>query len=126
MTNREAARPPGRLWIRRTRGAGSGILLVFLGVWGALIPCIGLYFSFSFTPDGSWTWSAGRGWLEVLRGAVAALGGLLLDSGNRATVNSGPPVSVHYTAIPLNTAKPGRFITFPTNPDVHAFAFVIG
>jgi hypothetical protein len=127
MTNREAARPPGRLWIRRTRGAGSGILLVFLGAWGALIPFIGLYFSLTFTPDGAWTWSAGRGWLEVLPGA-AALGGLLLQgSGNRATVNPpGHPVSVHYTAIPLNTAKTERFITLPTNPDLHPFAIVIG
>jgi hypothetical protein len=123
MTNRVAAHPPGRLWIPRTRGAGSGILLVLLGAWGALIPFIGPYVSLSFTPDGAWTWTAGRGWLEVLTGAAAALGGLLLGGGgNRATVNPGHPVSVHYTAIPLNPAKTVRFITLPTNPDLHPFA----
>ena len=123
MTNREAAHPPGRLWIPRTRGAGSGILLVLLGAWGALIPFIGPYVSLSFTPDGAWTWTAGRGWLEVLPGAAAALGGLLLQgSGNRPTVNPSHPVSVRYTAIPLNPAKTVRFSTLPTNPALHPFA----
>ena len=124
MTNREAAaRPPGPLWVSRTCGAVSGILLVLLGARGALIPFIGPYVGLSFTPDGAWTWTAGRGWLEVLAGAAAALGRLLREgSGNRATVNPGPPVSVHDTAIPLNPAKTVRLITLPTNPDLHAFA----
>jgi hypothetical protein len=55
----------------------------------------------------------------------AALGGLLLGSGNRATANPGHPISVHYTAIPLNPAKTVRLITLPTNPDLHAFAIAI-
>jgi hypothetical protein len=126
MTNREAARRPGRMWVPRTRGTVSGILLVLLGAWGAVIPFIGPYLSFSFTPDGAWTWTAGHGWLEVLPGAAAALGGLLLSSGNRATANPGHPVSVHYTAMPLNPAKTVRLITLPTNPDLHAFAIAIG
>ncbi|HEU5268267.1 MAG TPA: hypothetical protein VFU35_16275, partial [Jatrophihabitans sp.] len=39
---------------------------------------IGPYFNFSYTPDTAWTWSAARGWLEVLPGAVTVVGGLLL------------------------------------------------
>ena len=122
MTNREAARRPGRMWVPRTRGAVGGILLVLLGAWGALILFVGPYVGVSFTPDGAWTWTAGRGWLEVLPGAAAALGGLLLGRGNRATVNPGHPVRVQDTAIPLDPAKTVRFITLPTNPDLHVFA----
>jgi hypothetical protein len=64
--------------VARTRGAGSGILLVLLGAWGALIPFIGPYFNLSYTPDKAWTWSAARGWLEVLPGAATFVGGVLL------------------------------------------------
>jgi hypothetical protein len=61
-----------------------------LGVWGALIPFVGPYFDFAFTPDQAWTWTAARGWLEVLPGAVTVLGGLLLFvSRNRATAMLG-------------------------------------
>ncbi|HZZ98239.1 MAG TPA: hypothetical protein VFE19_14545 [Jatrophihabitantaceae bacterium] len=70
--------PGPRRRVARTRGAGSGILLVLLGAWGALIPFIGPYFNFSFTPDKAWTWSQARGWLEVLPGAATFVGGLLL------------------------------------------------
>ena len=57
----------GRLQMPRSRGAASGFLLILLGAWGALIPFIGPYFDFAFTPDTEWTWTMARGWLEVLR-----------------------------------------------------------
>lgn len=80
----------GGLRIPRSRGAASGFLLILLGIWGALIPFVGPYFNFAFTPDQEWAWTAARGWLEVLPGAAAALGGfLLLTSGNRATAMFG-------------------------------------
>src|ERR1700754_162071 len=80
----------GRLQIPRSRGAASGFLLILLGAWGALIPFIGPYFDFAYTPDQEWFWTTARGWLEVLPGAVTALGGLLLlVSGNRATAMLG-------------------------------------
>lgn len=76
----------GRLAISRSRGALSGFLLILLGLWGAFIPFVGPYFDFAFTPDSPWTWTLGRGWLEVLPGAVTVIGGLLLlVSRNRAT-----------------------------------------
>ena len=76
----------GRMRIPRSRGAVSGLLLILLGLWGALIPFVGPYFDFAFTPDQPWAWTAARGWLEVLPGAVTVLGGLLLlRSRNRAT-----------------------------------------
>ena len=74
----------GRVRVPRSRGALSGMLLVLLGVWGALVPFIGSYFSFAYTPDNTWTWTAARGWLDVLPGAVVAVAGLvMLMSRNR-------------------------------------------
>jgi len=64
--------------VPRTRGVGSGVLLILLGAWGALIPFVGPYFHFAYTPDSAWTWTSGRFFLEVLPGAVTALGGLIL------------------------------------------------
>jgi hypothetical protein len=69
----------------RSRGAVSGLLLVILGAWGALIPFVGPHFNFAYTPDQDWTWTTARGWLEVFPGATTVVGGLLLIfSGNRA------------------------------------------
>jgi hypothetical protein len=80
----------GRMRIPRSRGAASGFLLILLGAWGALIPFVGPYFDFAFTPDQEWTWTTARGWLEVLPGAVTVVGGLLLlGSRNRATAMLG-------------------------------------
>ena len=78
VTNEHTVPPSARRRLPRTRGATSGLLLIILGAWGALIPFIGPYFNFSYTPDSAWTWSAARGWLEVLPGAVTVVGGLLL------------------------------------------------
>jgi hypothetical protein len=68
----------GMLQMRRSRGAFSGFLLILLGLWGALIPFIGPYFHFAYTPDKAWTYNTGRLWLELLPGAAVFLGGLLL------------------------------------------------
>ncbi|TRW84775.1 hypothetical protein FK535_09795 [Mycolicibacterium sp. 018/SC-01/001] len=85
----------GRMTIPRSRGAASGFLLILLGLWGALVPFIGPNFDFAFTPDQAWTWTMGRGWLEVLPGVVTVIGGLiLLTSRNRATAVLGSWLSV--------------------------------
>jgi len=62
----------------RSRGAASGFLLIVLGIWGAAVPFVGPSFDFAFSPGRDW--STARGWLEVLPGAAAALGGALLRS----------------------------------------------
>ena len=62
----------------RRRGVVSGLLLMMLGAWGAIIPFVGHSFSYGFTPDNTWTWTAARGWLEVLPGAATFFGGAVL------------------------------------------------
>jgi hypothetical protein len=80
----------GRLRIPRSRGAVSGFLLLALGIWGALIPLVGPYVHFGYTPDTTWHVTSGRVWLEILPGAATALGGLMLLLGaNRITTSFG-------------------------------------
>jgi hypothetical protein len=70
-----------------TRGATSGVLLVILGAWAAIVPFIGPYLNFAYTPstNTAWIWTESRGWFEVAPGAAAFAGGLLLLlSTNRA------------------------------------------
>jgi MFS family permease len=70
---------PRSVWrTPRTRGLVTGFVLVLLGIWGAVIPFVGPYFDYTYTPDEPWTWTAARGTLQVLPGAVAVLAGLLL------------------------------------------------
>src|SRR5437588_6660202 len=64
--------------VRRSRGAVSGFLLVLLGLWGALVPFVGPYFHYAYTPDTAWTYSTARLWLEILPGAAVFVGGFLL------------------------------------------------
>jgi len=72
------------LQVPRSRGAVSGLLLVLLGLWGALIPLVGPYFHYAYTPDSAWTLTAGRVWLEIVPGVATFLGGaILLASASR-------------------------------------------
>lgn len=68
----------GMLQMRRSRGAFSGFLLILLGLWGALIPFVGPYFHYAYSPDKAWTYNTARLWLEILPGAAVFLGGFLL------------------------------------------------
>jgi hypothetical protein len=81
-----------RFRVSRTRGALSGLLLIVLGAWAALVPMIGPYFNLAYTPapNDAWHWTAARGWFEVLPGAAAFLGGvLLLMSASRVVTSFG-------------------------------------
>ncbi len=68
----------GTLRIPRSKGALSGVLLVLLGIWGALIPFVGPYFHYAYTPDRTWDYTSGRLWLEILPGLAAIIGGVLM------------------------------------------------
>jgi hypothetical protein len=69
--------------IPRTKGALSGLIIMILGLWGALIPFVGPYFDYALHSDQTWQWFGDRFWLEVLPGIVAVVGGFMLLSGTR-------------------------------------------
>jgi hypothetical protein len=62
----------------RSTGALSGLLVMLLGLWGALVPFVGPYFDYSFGTNSTWHYTADRLWLCILPGAVAFVGGFLL------------------------------------------------
>lgn len=66
-----------------SRGRGIGGLLMLLGAWGAVIPFVGPYFGYAFTPDKTWAYTSGRLWLSIVPGAAAFLGGLLVLASER-------------------------------------------
>jgi hypothetical protein len=80
----------GILRVPRSRGVLSGLLLFLLGAWGALVPFVGPYFHYAYTPDKAWAYTSGRLWLEILPGAAVALGGLIvMMSANRPVAHFG-------------------------------------
>ncbi len=90
-----AVRRRSRSQVPRRRGALSGLALIVLGAWGAVVPFVGPYFDYAYSPNSTWTWTSARGWLEVLPGAVAVVGGLLmLTSSRRASTLLGAWLAV--------------------------------
>jgi hypothetical protein len=69
------------------RGRTIGSLLMLLGAWGALVPFVGPYFGYAYTPDKAWAYTSGRLWLSVLPGAAAFLGGLFVLASDRAALS---------------------------------------
>jgi hypothetical protein len=67
--------------IRRSRGVVSGLAILLLGAWGGLIAFVGPYFGYQMGSDQAWVWTSNRLYLELIPGAVAALGGLILLAG---------------------------------------------
>jgi hypothetical protein len=81
-----------RMRVPWTRGATGGVLLLVLGAWAGIVPFIGPYLDFAYTPatNSAWHWTVVRGWFEVAPGAAAVAGGLLLLVGtNRAITIAG-------------------------------------
>ncbi len=102
--------------IRRTHGLLGGFLIAVLGIWGGLIPFIGPYAHYAYTPDKAWTYTTGRLYLEILPGAGALLGGLILMAarsrhaalfGSLLAIASGAWFALGNTFAPLwNVANP--------------------
>jgi hypothetical protein len=109
----------GTMRAPRSRGAVSGTLLVMLGVWGAVVPFVGPYFEYAYTPDNPWNYTSGRLLLEILPGVVVVLGGLLvLASANRATAALGGWLAAlggawFVLGVPLSTIWEGPTIGEP-------------
>lgn len=85
MTTTTTRTTDGTLRVPRSRGALSGLLLLLLGVWCALVPFLGPVFHYGYGPS-AWTMTSGRFWYELLPGLAAAVAGLLLmGSGDRVS-----------------------------------------
>src|SRR3954471_12002058 len=81
--------------IPRTRGAISGLLIVVLGAWGAIVPFVGPSFNLTIGPDATFHMTHGRLWLSLIPGVVAVVGGLmLLFSANRASAILGAQLAL--------------------------------
>ena len=61
--------------IRRTHGIFGGLLVALLGIWGGIIPFVGPYFNYAYTPDKAWTYTTGRLELEILPGPARCSAG---------------------------------------------------
>src|SRR5579862_7071835 len=66
--------------VARSTGALCGVLVLLFGAWGALVPFIGPYFGDSFGSTATWHYTSDRLVLDVLPGAAAFVGGLLILS----------------------------------------------
>jgi hypothetical protein len=116
----------------RSRGAVSGTLLVLLGVWGALIPFVGPYFDYAYTPDNAWDYTRGRLLLEVLPGAAVALGGLfVLGSANRVAAGFGAWLAAlggawFVLGVPLATITDGPAVGEPIGGTTRQFLEYLG
>ncbi|MGH9065908.1 MAG: PRC-barrel domain-containing protein [Acidimicrobiales bacterium] len=74
-----------RFRMSRSRGAISGVILILLGIWGAIIPFVGPYFGYAIGSQAVWSFNYGRLWLDILPGVAAILGGLtMLATRNRS------------------------------------------
>jgi len=121
------------------RGRLIGILLMLLGAWGALVPFIGPYFHFGFTPDRVWDLTSGRLWLSVAPGAAAFLGGMLIISTDRAAVAGsflaalaggwfvlGLPIVGLWFSHTISVGAPVYEVGAPFRPDVMTFLERLG
>jgi len=80
----------GMSGIPRSRGAFSGVMLILLGAWGGLIPFVGPYFHYAYTPPNTaWHFTLVRLWLEILPGTAVVLGGVLVTLSASRLIASG-------------------------------------
>ena len=78
----------GMLQIDRSKGLLTGVLLVPLSIWGAIVPFVGPYFGYGLGNTGAWHFTLGRLWLDVLPGIAVLLGGAALAASRNRVVAS--------------------------------------
>ena len=117
------------------RGRVTAIFLMLFGLWGALIPFVGPYFHFGFTPEKTWAYTSGRLWLSVVPGAAAVLGGLLIATTDRAAVPGAflavlggawfvvgvPVVATFFSGSSISAGTPVVSLSDPFRPAVMTF-----
>lgn len=63
----------------------TGLMLLILGAWAAILPFVGPLFGFRMDGTPAWTWTNAHWQLNLAPGALAVLAGLLLLIGRRAS-----------------------------------------
>src|SRR5215471_16206748 len=96
--------------IPRSRGGVAGVLLIILGAWGGLIPFVGPYFHYAYTPDTAWHYTSGRLYLSIVPGAAALFGGLLAALGGGWFILGSPIIAL---AVKSGSISPGSPLTGP-------------
>jgi hypothetical protein len=66
-----------------------GIVVAIVGLWAALVPLIGPYFSFGFDTSDAWVFSEPHVTLSLVPGIAAVAAGLLIALPERGPSNSG-------------------------------------
>jgi hypothetical protein len=66
-----------------------GLVIALLGAWVIVAALIGPSFNFGFFNDHDWNWSTKQWELQLIPGAVAVFGGLLLMTPSRASGSLG-------------------------------------
>ncbi len=64
-----------------------GILVLLLGVWGALVPFVGPTFGYDMGGTPAWTWTESHATLHLAPGIAAVLGGAWMAGSNRVSTS---------------------------------------
>lgn len=72
-----------------SRARATGIAVLVVGAWGALIPFAGPSFGYGMGSSQAWAWTESRVTLHLLPGLAAIIGGLLLASAARTRQTGG-------------------------------------
>jgi hypothetical protein len=64
--------------LARSTGALSGLTIIVLGAWVAIVPFVGPYFDYSIGTSQTWHYTSNRLWLELLPGVTALAAGLVM------------------------------------------------
>ena len=75
--------PTGRAWT--PKAVPAGLLIALIGAWVIVAALIGPSFNFGFFNDKSWDFSTKQWELQLIPGAVAVVGGLLLTTPSSTT-----------------------------------------
>ncbi len=77
-----------------SRARATGIAVLVVGAWGALIPFAGPSFGYGMGSSQAWAWTESRVTLHLLPGLAAIIGGLLLASAPRTRQAGGALIAL--------------------------------
>jgi len=72
----------------------TGVIIMILGIWGALVPFVGPTFGYGMGGAAAWTWSESHVTLHLLPGLAAIAGAVLLLRGRLAAKYLGAVLAV--------------------------------